>query len=221
MYYAKNLREYRVSETAQHAAGAAEKFGAACTSEELSYKVKCETGNPLDLMASYARYHDLTIVGARHLFDYGVIDEPKNLLCRLVKEGVQPIIACAEEFRPIKRTLIAYNGSIESAAAMKKFVQLNLWLEVQTRIVYFAKETASSRQLLEEAAEYCKLYGFNPETSLIDEDPKEGILSQAAQWDADIIVMGNSDLSPLVSQIFEDTTLHAIKHADRALFLAQ
>lgn len=220
-HYAKNLREFRMSETEQHVSEVIGKFETACNAEGVSFNVKRETGNPLDLMVAYARYHDLIILGMRHPFEYGVIEESKHLLCQLIKEGVQPILACSEEFRPIKRALIAYNGSMESAASMKQFVQAKLWPDAEIRIVYFGKEDAKSKQLLEDAAAYYKTFGFSPDTALIEKDPKEGLLAHATEWNADMIVMGNSGLNPLVSQFFSDTTLHAIKRADRVLFLAQ
>ncbi len=220
-YYAKNLREFRMSETEQHVSEVIGKFEAACNAEGVSFNVKRETGNPFDLMVSYARYHDLTILSMRHPFEYGVIEESKNLLCQLIKEGVQPILACGGEFRSIKRALIAYNGSMESATAMKRFVQTRLWYDAEIRIVYFGKEDTKSRQILEDASAYCRTFGFSPDIALIEKDAKEGLLAYATEWTADMIVMGNSGLNPLVSQFFSDTTLHAIKYADRTLFLAQ
>jgi len=220
MHYAKNLWEYRMSETAKHADEVKQKFETACASEGVCCKADCLTGDPLDLMTSYARYHDLTVIGMRHLFDYGVIDEPENLICTLVKEGVRPIMACAENFRPIKRALIAYNGSVKSAAAMRAFVQLNLWPGIETRIVSFSKDRLSSKRLLDDVADYCKLHGLNPMLEYVEGGAKANLLSHAARWDADIIVMGNSELSPLMARFFNDAALHAIKHSDRALFLA-
>lgn len=218
--YAKKLREFRISKTTHHAAEIIDKFAAACKAEGVVSRVKQETGSPLEIMVSHIRCHDLTILGMQHTFDYGVIDEPKNLVCRLVKEGGQPILACPEKFRPIKRALIVYNGATGSAAAMKRFVQFNLWPDIETRIICFSKDDSKSERLWDDAADYCRLYGVNPKLERVEGSAKASLLSQADHWNADIIVMDNSDLSPFAAHFFDDATLHAIKHSDRALFLA-
>jgi nucleotide-binding universal stress UspA family protein len=43
----------------------------------------------------------------------------------------------------------------------------------------------------------------------------------AEEWNADLIVLGNSDRGILSRLFFRDTSLDIIRDSDRALFLAQ
>ena len=51
--------------------------------------------------------------------------------------------------------------------------------------------------------------------------PKERLLPEAADWEADMIVIGNSARSLLSRKLFGETALHVIRNADRPLFLCQ
>lgn len=220
-YYAKNLREFRISETKQSISEAIGKFEAVCKAENISFNVKQEVGNPLNVMVSYARYHDLIILGMRNSFEYGVVDESKGLLRQLLKAGARPILACTEVFQPIKRALIVYDGSIESAFSMKQFIQSGLWSDVKIRIVIFAGKSGESKQLLDDATAYIKSFGYNPETAVIVKDSKDELLADITGWNADVLVMSDGGHSSLISRFIPDASSYMIKHADRTFFLAQ
>ena len=103
-------------------------FESACSAEGIKFQIKHEEmEDPFSLMISLSRYHDIMIFGLRSIFEYGIsFEEPKDTLTRLISAGVRPIIAVSDKFRMIKRVLIAYDGSMESAKTMKRFVQLRL-----------------------------------------------------------------------------------------------
>ena len=172
-------------------------------------------------MANQARYHDIVVCGLGHLFEHGVVEEPPAELVKLVQSGVRPLIAVTPEYRPIHRVLIAYSGSMESAKAMKRFIQLQLWPNVKIRIATFGNKPEKANALLAEARKYCGYHGLNVETEHVEAPPKRAILPYADQWHADVIVMGNSNRNLLLRRVFGETMLYAVKHADRPLFLAQ
>jgi nucleotide-binding universal stress UspA family protein len=200
---------------------AIDQFTAACRAAGVPHQVRQETGNPFDLVASMARYHDLMVFGLHAIFEFGVVDEPHDELARLVTEGVRPILTVAENYRPIRRVLVAYSGSMESAKTMKRFVQMRLWPEVLLRIVTFEHPENAARQLLDDAAEYCRAHGYEAETEYVPGSPLRQLLEYAGQWDADLIVAGNSAKSLLRRRIFGETALELMRNSDRPLFLSQ
>ncbi len=197
-------------------------FESACSAAGIKYAVKRERGNPFDIFISAARYHDIMVFGLRSIFEYDIsIEEPRNALARLVSAGVRPLIAVSDKFQPIQKALIAYSGSMESAKAMKRFIQLCPWPNVSLKIVTFERSEEEARQLLYDAAEYCREHGFTVETESNPGSPKTLLLPLATLRQADVIVMGNSVRSLLVRRILGDTALHIIRNADRPLFLCQ
>lgn len=219
--FAQKLREKRLSITEQRIDKAIEKFTKKCKKSGISRKVKRETGDPFETMIAHARYNDVTIFGLKSLFDYGFTVEPRDALIRLVSQGVRPIIAVSPQFRSIRKVLIAYSGSMESAKAMRRYVQLNPWRNVDLRVVHFGKSDKGVGQLLKDAADYCRDHGFNTETESVTKSAKDHLLEYAQQNDMDLIVMGNSIRNLLFRHLIGDTVLNAIQQTDRPLFLAQ
>ena len=223
LHAAREAARERVRVTRESIEEAISKFESACAAEGIKYRVnREEREDPFGLMISLSRYHDLMIFGLRSMFEYDIsVEEPRDVLARLISAGVRPIIAVSSQFRPIQKAMIAYSGSMESAKTMKRFVQLRLWDNVKLKIVTFQSSEEKARKLLHDASEYCRAHGFHVETESNPGSPKDFILPMAVQWQADMIVMGNSSRNLLVKQLLGETALHIIRNADRPLFLSQ
>ena len=219
--YAEKLRKMRTDLTEERVEEALAKFEKTCRDANLTYKIERETGDPFELMISHARYNDLTIFGLRSLFDYGFTTEPRDTLIRLVSQGVRPIIAVSPEYRDIRKVLIAYSGSMESAKAMRRYVQSRPWPNVSLRVVFFGEKNKNAVNRLKAASEYCLAHGFETETDVVAGSAKDGLIDYAQKYEYDLIVMGNSIRSLLFRHLLGDTALNTIQNADRPLFLAQ
>ena len=73
------------------------------------------------------------------------MQDPHDALVRLVESGVRPLLAVSKGVYPVRNVLIAYSESMESAKAMKRFVQMRLWLEAKLRVVTFSPGSATER----------------------------------------------------------------------------
>jgi nucleotide-binding universal stress UspA family protein len=214
----------RVSLTKDDIEKAISEFKSACAAEGIKYHVKHEEkkAEPFDTIISLARYHDLMILGLRSIFEYDIsFEEPKDTLARLVSAGVRPIIAVSDTFRPIRKVLIAYSGSMESAKTMKRFAQMRLWTDVKLKILTFQDSEDKGSRLLFDASEYCAAHGFQVEHEWNHGSPKDYLLPIASYWQADMIVLGNSARNLLIKQALGETSLYVIRNADRPLFLCQ
>ena len=200
---------------------ATHEFTDACQAAGVRHRVVREVGEPFSLMTAEARYHDLMIFGLKSLFESDLVADPHDALVRLVRSGVRPLLAVSKGFAPIKKVLIAYSGSMESAKAMKRFVQMQLWPVSQVRIVCFEDGKGLARQLVSDAADYCRAHGLAVETECVTGSPKEHLLSYIRNWGADLTVVGNSAQNLILRRIFGETALHIIRNADQPLFLAQ
>jgi nucleotide-binding universal stress UspA family protein len=219
--YARELAMDRMAKAAERVEWAIGKFTEACQSTGVKFRVLREVAEPFTALTEQARYHDLMVFGLRSLFEFDLVDDPHDALIRLVQAGVRPLIAVSLGFKPVHKALIAYSGSMESAKAMKHFVQMRLWPQAQVRIVSFADGRAGTEQFLADAAEYCSAHGLQVETCAVSGSAKDQLLPYAEQWGADITVIGNSAKNLLLRRIFGETALQAIRHANRPLFLAQ
>ena len=218
---AHDLVEYRMQVTEQRVKQAVEQFDRAFEDASTPHRVVHETGDPFEELINLWRYHDLTVLGLRGIFEYGLVHHPKDYLTTLVHKGIRPILAVSREYREINRVVIAYNGSIESAKAMKYFVNADLWDNLKVRIVCWRDDKNEAEQLLNDAAGYCRAYGLDVETDHRPGDARESLVEYAEQWGADLIVMGATNRARIFKYVLGDTVLHTIKNADMPLFLAQ
>ncbi len=216
---ANELVGQRIQLTQQHVEEAVAQFEKACADAGTTCAVVRETGSPFAKLVSLWRYHDLTIAGLRGLFEYGVVHNPDDVIVQLITKGVRPILAVAKSFRTVHRVLVAYNGSMESAKALKRFVQLRLWPRVALGIVCFERPSAESEALLSDAAHYCSVHGYEAETMLAEGSPRDRILEHAAGWKADLLVMGATSRVRILRHVLGDTALHVVRHAEIPVFL--
>lgn len=219
--YAAKLREKRLAVSEERIDAAIEDFESKCREEAIPCRIERESGDPFETMINHARYNDVTIFGLKSLFDYGFTVEPRDALIRLVSQGVRPIIAVSPEFRRIRSALIAYSGSMESAKAMRRFIQMNPWPDIRLHIVHFGQKSAVTEQLLKDAGDYCRDHGYPNETDIVDAPARTQLIEYAQQNEMDLIVMGNSIRSLLLRHLLGDTVLNTIQLSDRPLFLAQ
>ena len=111
--------------------------------------------------------------------------------------------------------------TVKSAKTMKRFVQLRIWDEIDIQIVSIDRDESAARKRLEEASEYCRRHGIDPEIEHVVGVAKDELLEHARAWEADLIVMGNSARNYFLKRIFGETALHVVANADRPVFLCQ
>ena len=219
--YAKRMCDNRLEITKDQVGDAVGTLEEKCKQAGVRYDVAWETGDPFDLMIQHSRYHDLMIFGLRSLFDYQLVEKPEKDLLRLLSQGVRPILAVSSEMRPIRRVMVAYSGSMESAKAMRRFVQCNLWRDTELDIIHFSEKADDSNLLLKDAAAYCQDHGFTVNTRMIVGKAHNQLLSIAREMEADMIVMGNSIRSIWLRKVLGNTIMNTLTEADRPLFLSQ
>ena len=218
---AHELREHRARLANQHIEESIERFKLACTDAGIRHHVILETGDVFEELISLWRYHDVTILGLRALGEENLFNQPHDYLLRLIARGVRPLIGVAREYRPIRRVLVAYNGSMESAKAMKQFAQLNLWQDVSILVVYFGDTPGEAKPRLHAAKEYFLAHGFDAEMRHIDGSIEEGLDSAVQEWSADMVVLGSTHRSRFTRLVFGDAANHLVHHASIPLFMSQ
>ena len=216
---ATELREEQIRALEIGLEQAMDHFGAACRREKIPFRIHWESVDPFDQVVSMARYHDLFVCGLRGLFEYGIASDPEASLVRLIRHGVHPTLAVSKSHEEIRRVLIAYSGSVDSARALKTYLQSSLWPEAEICLACFDDKAARRERLTADARAYCEAHGRHPAVHHADAPPDEGILAQADAWNADLIVMGDGAHNVIARKVLGDTLLEVVRQADRPLLL--
>ena len=110
---------------------------------------------------------------------------------------------------------------MESAKAMKRLVQMRLWLDVEWEVMMFHMSDDKASVLLLPAAAYCHANGVKACHQSNLDDRGTVLAAASALSRADMIVTGDSARSVLVRQVLGDTLLATLGDNTTTLFLAQ
>ncbi|MCB1883143.1 MAG: universal stress protein [Geminicoccaceae bacterium] len=199
-------------------------FRQRCEGAKVDVTVIRREGDPITLLASLWRYADLLVIDARGWFDHGVLPDPEGALGQLVVNGVRPILAVPEETTEgVSRVVVAYNGTMEAAKAMKQFAQLALYPEAEVEIVLAgnAKTEEDPQDLLDDAMLYLKAHGYRCTTRRLDGGDRAGVLlDHCKAGGVDLIVMGGSMHRILLSKRFGRMTMDMLRRSQIPLFIS-
>ncbi|MDA8041638.1 MAG: universal stress protein, partial [Pirellulales bacterium] len=215
------LRQDRMTKVAAEIEKANKLFAEKCSAAKVPHQTCERTGDPFEIVADLVRYQDLCVFGLHGLFEHDVVPEPTDSLERLVAAGVRPMLAVSETFRPIRRVLVAYSGSLESAKTFKHFVQSGLYPKALVRAVYFGSDAKAGERRLGAVEGYFTAYGREIEKEFLQGDPSRELVPYAQKWEADLIVAGNSAKNLLLRKLFGETALQLLRGSPLALYLAQ
>lgn len=178
--------------------------------------------DPVTELARASRYHDLLVLSRRGWFDDGVLEEPESALLTLLASGAGPILGLGDTRPPAGPVMIAYNGSVESARAMRDYAQLRLWGEMPVALVCAAEDARreDGARLLGDAAAYLRAHGVVTSTACLPEATSSALLTHAGAIGASLIVMGGSYRRVLLSQRCGPHTLEVFKNAAPPVLLA-
>jgi nucleotide-binding universal stress UspA family protein len=121
----------------------------------------------------------------------------------------------------VNRVLISYSGTKEAAMAMKRFAQLRPWPEATIKIVSFGFEEEEAMPLLIDSTSYLRAHGYDPEAESLPGTARAGLVPYAAEWGADLIVMGSISRSRIAKLVFGGATEAVITQATVPLFISQ
>ena len=216
---AKMMRDERIKQSYDNAAAAVNTFIERAKDRGIPYSKIYSEGDPFDILAEHWQFNDLCVLGLRGWFDHGVVPDPEDVLLRLTKNGVRPILAVSEAYKPIKRVLVTFHGTRSSAKAMKRFVQMRLWPDMHLHILCIDSSVALGESLLERAADYCRAHSYSVSTQLESGDPVDVILRTATQQGCDLIAMGVNYRQALLQTSFSRITLGVLQQSDVPVYM--
>ena len=219
---AKALAENRIQAAFKEAERSEQLFKDRSKNLSISHEIIRVESDPISATLNLARTHDVVLTGLHHWFDYGVLETPRDQPCRLVRAGVRPLLGILPPYKPIKRVLVGYNGSPESAKALKQFCLLQIAPEASMRIICIGNDQHGSEQLLEEASSYAKSWKHSTDSRYIKEgDPAELILNESKDFNSDLIILGSAGRSAIGQLVIGDTTKTVVEQSEINVFVDQ
>jgi nucleotide-binding universal stress UspA family protein len=161
----------------------------------------------------------LLIIGLR-----GKDSQGNNIVGEQIEEILRnievPTLLVNQEFRPINKLMMAYDGSTSSIKALQSIVKSPLFKQdVRRYIVNVCNDERKSRMLLAQAAELLHDTKLNIELVSIKGEPLNELLKFQSEHDIDAIVMGAFSQGKIRSAIFGSFTSKMIQNSSKPLIL--
>jgi len=229
MYYAEKLQDKLSDEARAQARHLLREFAAELDRAGVRHTSNhVEDGVPFNRIVEDMKYHDLLIAGHESHFFYPDRDKRTRTMDEVVEKGAAATLVVEDEYRPIRRVIVAYDRSVSAARAMQKFAELapldkeNLEIEiVNVRGDGGDDARAESELMIGLAKSYLDAHGFTSveTTSIPGGRAKERLLGHATRTRADLIVAGAHSQSGIKEFFFGSTTSGLIEDAEIPLFL--
>ncbi len=229
IHYAKELRENLTEESRKAAEKQLKNFKSMVEESGVNHSKFMHEGVPHEHIIEDSKYHDLLVIGRESHFFYNRPKIETKTLANIVKKGAGPTLMVTDSYRPIRRAVIAHDGSKASAYAMQWFVQLQPFgSDIELDLVYACnrkKEEATERArlIMNQAQEYLKAHGYEKINQLLlDEKGGAGkhIINHVKDTDADLIVLGAHSVSAIRRLTFGSVTHELVKNSPVPLFLS-
>ena len=222
MYYAEKLRENLTTEAREKALLLTESFRKMVEATDIKHTEVVEEGVPFQRIVEDMKYNDLLVVGNDPHFFYSHPKQQTHTIARIVQNTIGPSLIVSNEYRDVKRVLIANDGTNESARAVRRFIHLEPFgkdLEIKVINIHDS-DSPESELILQMSKSYLEEHGFTTEVlSVVDSDPKTCILQQSKSHEVDLIVMGAHTKKTFTAEKLGEATSHLLDHSEIPLFI--
>ncbi len=189
--------------------------------EQVEFGTEKIVGSPVDIIFEQSHLVDLLILGARGEFARWQSKLVGATLEAVVRQCNKPILIVNKDFRPLKKILVAYDGSEKAnkALQMAGFFAAKLKRPVLVLTVHDNEQIRN--KYLQEAKTYLDSYEIAVTLKGTEGSPEKEILTIAQSDQCDIIIMGAFGHSRIREAILGSITEHVMRHATLPVLLVK
>jgi len=189
-----------------------------------------ETGSLVPVMLDHEKHADLVVLGRHGEHAPWSPDMLGSSVERMVRGSIKPCLVTPDQFQPVKRMLIAYDGSIESGKALHAGIDLAPALEAEVAIMTVCQSRSERNQrdneeaaskILNEAVQLAHDHGLKVQAQLVHGNAETEILSLGEKGGPTLIVMGAYGHTRIRELILGSTTSHVLHKARAPVLLVR
>jgi len=195
-------------------------FHQVCKREGVQHSETEVQGTTPDQIMFQSIFYDLVIMGFRTSYSLKKQDVEISL-DSLLSHSITPVLAVPLEFKPIKKVLLAFDGSMQAARAMQRFSHLARVKDAETTVLMSHPEQDTASYYLNKAEEYLKAHGLN---SVKKEWTNKNIITVIRDQylnEVDMVITGVHSKGLIKDFVLGSLTKFLISEAKKPLFLGQ
>ncbi|MBN1542558.1 universal stress protein [candidate division KSB1 bacterium] len=189
--------------------------------ENLPHETFKLLGSPVDAILDYSNTSDLVIMGKRGEYERwnnNALGATVEAVSRTIRK---PLIVTKKAFRPIKKALIAYDGSDHANRAMQYVGHIAETLHAKLMILVVTDDQELGRHYTKEAENYLMNYNITIQSEIREGSPDKIISDFAKTEEIDLIAIGAFGRSRIKETILGSTTEHILRLSTSPVLLTK
>ena len=188
-------------------------FSELCAKKNIRYQTFLDMGLIANEICERAKVADLVVIGHR-----GVNEEFSTGLLGTTAESIarkcpRPILVSTKQFKPIKRPLLAYDGSQRASSAMESAAEVCSVLKLPLTVLTIAKEEAQAQTVLQRAKGYLASYAIEVTYETARGFPEQKIIEHLVNLNHDLLFIGAYGHRRIIEMVLGSTTEYVLRNA--------
>ncbi|PZD75215.1 hypothetical protein C1752_00254 [Acaryochloris thomasi RCC1774] len=180
-----------------------------------------QTGYFVDSLHECEQHSDLLILGQRGEGAGFNSEHLGSKIERVIRSINTPCLVTPQNYRPIRRLVLAYDGGQSCQNALQFLVNSSAFNDLELHIVIAAKQAddPQAKAHLQEAEAQARSGSFTPIARILVGHPEQEIMSYIEQQQMDLLIMGAYGHSRIRSLIIGSTTAYLLRESDIPVLL--
>lgn len=195
-------------------------FVARCRQADIPGYFSVETGTISRVIVDRARFADLVVVHLAHPPGPGPLQRLSSGFRALLHRCPRPVLTVPGPVNAISRVLVAFDGSPKAQEAL--FVSAYLATKVKLELVVLTViNHTSSGETLAQAKKYLESQGASPTLVTETGNVADAILTTAANYACDAIVMGGYGFQPVLEVVLGSVVDRVLRESPLPLLICR
>jgi nucleotide-binding universal stress UspA family protein len=194
-----------------------------CRKSGVEHRQMKVTGVPEEEILLEAQRNDVILLGKQSTPDPGLGVPARTILTNILRHSPCPVVAAPDGAGDGRGVLVAYDGSLQAARALRALVVSGLAGLGEVKVLSLDKKSKQAAgEHAARAVDYLALHGIQAESQAesSNEPTERFILDAAARQGVELIAMGAYGRSRLAEFFLGSVTTHVIDESPLPVFLA-
>ncbi len=168
-------------------------------------------GELVDHIHTHGADARLVVIGRRGEAEDQAAQHLGRNLERIIRASQRPIVIAAQQFRPIRRFLVAYDGGASAEKAIDALVRNPILTDAEGHVLMVGEGTEAERQRLKTATARLRDVGYTVTEIVAQGDPDHIIPATVESEGIDLLVMGAYGHSRIRTLMVGSTTTSVLR----------
>ncbi len=198
-----------------------EAFSESCRKRGVRNQTFLDMGLIANEICGRAKVADLVVIGHRGIneeFSTGLLGSTAETITR---KCPRPVFVSTQQFKPVERPLLAYDGSQRASSAMESAAEFCARLGLPLTVLTINKEDKLIESIQHQAKAYLGSYAIDTNYENARGYPEKKIIEQLASLGHDLLFIGAYGHRRIIEMVLGSTTEYVMRNATCPVFMTR